>query len=155
MVNILTQFMVPNESYTRIFFGNMVISALWSISIWSRRGPYIRDPVYFITTVHIALIISWPWKVRRPPSQYYKDKRHRFSGSLSEWQAFPEFAQICLIRKLAFFDFSAVTGFKGLEEYQTMSAFLAFPESRQLTAMLIKKIVGGERLSWWKGSLEL
>ena len=51
MVNILTQFMVPNEIYTRDFFGNMVISALWSISIWSRRGPYIRDPVY-IYSIH-------------------------------------------------------------------------------------------------------
>ena len=30
-----------------IFFGNMVITALWSASVWSRRGPYIWNPVYY------------------------------------------------------------------------------------------------------------
>ena len=41
----------------------MVISALWSISIWSRRGPYIRDPVYmFWATLYCGSTQSLEFK---------------------------------------------------------------------------------------------
>ena len=46
-----SHFWVPNENlYNRFFPGNVVMLALLSIFVWSHRGTYIRNPVYFQQT---------------------------------------------------------------------------------------------------------